>query len=367
MNTNVKTTIVYSVYTLALIKALSTASLTWLSCVSLLSVAATVVKGHPVQLYRKRSLAIEEALAIVAAEREELEHNRQELASQSEALQEYEWQQREKLASLEAERQQLQLEVSSYTEQLKLSATEQVRGLVEDYESKLVIEHDRRLLLESELEHYKAVIEQLQAPRLPTASDPASLLATALCNQLNQLGTPVDFERVWYDNGDIIAWIKPRKGGVKAVSKHVDSIHLGLSLTRKPLVTVINGFVEVAMRPAPYSDEAPDTSLYIKGQHNVTAHNTTEAMRQHLTNAWSKSPPAILAGFIEPVINISPRGGISDLERNWILDSHFKGRDKKATIYRVYGINSGRSAAYGAASERYDEVMQEIANGYGEE
>lgn len=349
----VKTTVVYSLYTLVLIRLLTTASLQWLSAASVFATAACVVKGNPVQLYRKRQQLMNEQV-------QALEQQRSELVSQAETLQEYEWQQQEQLTKLEEDRAKLQEDIEQYAQQLQLSATEQVQAIVRDYEHKLELLHDKRLLLENEVEHYKQVIEQLQAPRLPTASDPASLLATALCNQLNQLGTPVDFERVWYDSGEIVAWVKPRKGGIKAVSKHADSLHLALSLTRKPLISVVNGFVEVSMRPAPYSEEAPDIDRYVQGRIDNKVNQSIEAMRANLTNAWTKSPPSRIAGFIEPTVTVNPRGGISELERTWVLHCHYQqGKDKASTIYRVYGARRGNSQAYHEACDRYEQILKE--------
>ena len=221
------------IFVSSFVKCLSTAAVPWLVSSSLLGAATYVAHGAPNPRAKHRQY-----LASL-----------DELAKQAAALDEAKWQLESKLQETENERGALAVQTSEYTNQLKQSAEQQMYAIVQEYEERLAIARDERLLLEDRVNFLLDKIDSLQAPKLPSASDPASLLTAKLCNTLSLLGCAVDYERCWYDSGEVIAWIVPRKGGIKAVTKHADELQLKLALLKKPLVSIINGVVQVAMTP----------------------------------------------------------------------------------------------------------------------
>lgn len=326
-------------FTLCLIKTLATASLPWLLSTTFLGIGAAVAKGNPIA--QRKLMEDEYNLKL------------QQLTEQATTLDETQWQLNTQLQELENQKGSLVVQTDDYANQLRESAEQQVRAIVHEYEERLSIARDERLLLEDRVSFLLEKIDSLQAPKLPTASDPASLLTAKLCNTLSLLGCPVDYERCWYDAGEVIAWIVPRKGGIKAVNKHCDELQLKLSLIKKPLVSIINGVVQVAMTPQPYNEQPQETPLT-----EVYDLNTA---RQRLLNSWTKEAPPRVVGFVEPLITLEPVGGISKVERDWVLHCHYEGRDERSIIARVYGITGQRvTQKYRAAKERYDSIMQEL-------
>lgn len=337
----VKRYTVEALFSLCLIKCLSTSSLPWLLSTTFLGIGAAVAKGNPIAQLRARD--------------EEYKLKMQQLTEQAATLEESQWTLETKLQEVAVEKEALTTKTNDYAEQLRESATQQVQALAMEYEERLAIARDERLLLEDRVSFLLEKIDNLQAPKLPTASDPASLLTAKLCTALQQVGCAVDYERCWYDSGDVIAWITPRKGGIKAVSKHADELQLRLSLTKKPMITIINGVVQVAMTPQAYVSDTNSTPL-------AEVYDVGMA-RQHLLQAWTKEAPPRVVGFVEPLIAIQPVGGITRVEHDWILHCHYLGRDERSTIARVYGCTgSKQTGLYRQCKERYDEVIKELNN-----
>lgn len=319
------------------VKCLSTASLPWLASTTILGAATYVAHGSPNPIAKRR----------------EYLSKLDDLAKQAEVLEEAKWELEAKLQETENERGALTVQTNDYATQLKESAEQQIYEIVQEYEERLAIARDERLLLEDRNNFLLDKIDSLQAPKLPTASDPASLLTAKLCSTLSLLGCAVDYERCWYDSGEVIAWIVPRKGGIKAVTKHADELQLKLALIKKPLVSIINGVVQVAMTPQAYNEAPTETPLT-----EVYDMNTA---RQRLLNAWTKEAPPRVVGFIEPLMVLQPVGGISKVERDWVLHCHYEGRDARSTIARVYGITGVKTTQkYQSAKERYDSILKEL-------
>jgi hypothetical protein len=336
MSLRIKKYVVTALMVGSIVKCLSTAQLPWLASSVILMGATYIAHGTPHPLSYKRKLG--------------------ELAEQQQTLEELRWQLEEQLQAVEQEKGALTVKTEAYAIELRDSATQQVQEIVEDYEARINMAQQERILLESKIDYLLEKIDTLQAPKLPTASDPASLLTSKLCTVLLEVGCAVDYERCWYDGGQVIAWITPRKGGVKAVSKYTDEIHLRLSLTTKPLITVINGVVQVAMTPLAYSTE-PDENTPLKQLYS----QSTNDMRKRLTQAWTKEAAPRVVGFIEPLIVFHPVGAVCQLEREWILHCHYKGFNEQRTIARVYGVTGSKSTQiYKACHERYQQVIEEL-------
>ena len=332
-----------SVYVLLFCTTLSTARLEWLVALSVYSVASL------------RFNEPSNPIAYVKLKRDKRKNLLNAIDEQQQALNEREHELNELTAALEEQRELQEQQLNEYASNLKSSATDQVQAIIDDYEQRLSMLLDEKRLLLNQVAHCEEIIHELQAPRLPEGSDPASLLASKLCQFLNNHRIPVDYERCWYDSGEVMVWVKPRKGGSKQIEKYLDEIHLQLNLLKRPLVSVINGMVQIAMKPEPYSDEQPLNEHYTRG----ISYESTEHAVKMLTNAWNKSAPSRpIDGFIEPLIPIQPVGGISKIEKDWVTKLFYDGLVKKQIIARVYGITSTRAHAYAAASDRYDSIIQ---------
>ena len=340
-----QTTVVSGLLFISLLKMISTSNLAWAWVSFWLGVAGCISQGYTLK---------ENPLTLSKRLKEQHNLMLDELASQSEQLSELEWALKEKESELDKRATGLVVQTEDYAHQLRVSAESQITELVQDYENKLEYVNQERILQENKIDYLLQKIDTLTAPKLPTASDPASLLATQLCKELGNLNCPVDYERCWYEAGDVIVWVKPRKGGLKAVAKHLEELQLKLSLLKKPLATIINGVVQVVLKPMPYSEPEPDEVTPLRGVYELT----TNDARKQLMNAWSKEAPPRVVGFIEPLIVLHPAGAISKLESDWILSCHYKGMNERATIARVYGATgSKQTQLYAACLERYNEVI----------
>lgn len=223
------------------------------------------------------------------------------------------------------------------------------KNFLKHHELEIARYSDRITFLEEELGAMQFLVRNYEAPILPEGCQAEQIVARRCLEILHKLDCTCDYKGSWLESGYIKVRIRPRLGGLKAVSKWLDRLMLELDLAEKPQAELVPGAIQLILKPQ---------SLL-----NVERVEETETTRPMLEGVRNLLNYSYMVDFVEPEVKHSINGPITQVEVDWFncLWNFIEPqpiRNQKAIIYRIWGKKAGDGSGYITARGRLGRIAK---------
>lgn len=250
--------------------------------------------------------------------------------------------------------------INQEEERLAAKFDEDKAILIAEYQQKEKDLLDRIEFLEQDLGAMQWQLRNFEKPILPEGVERENIAARRVIEVLAKLDCICDFKGAWVDQEFIYVRIRPRIGGLRQVTKWADRIMFELDLVEKPMAELVEGAIQLNLRPRAMLPLRDSESLSLI---SVTANQSTSGGHPEIVQeqAIASLNATYLADFVEPEKKCSISGQITQLEIdwvNWLWNFHSPRpiRSQKAVIFRIWGKKSGDGRGFLTAKGRLHRI-----------